>query len=251
MANDNPVLGHDRNGREVRKGDRVRCGCGESSCVVCLQREHHTIGGLVVSVTDGGTLEGPCFQFTDNFGIPSKFAELVAAPASPPAEKGPVDADGRAYAVGDEIRHHTDANWTARVCSISPLRAHDMVFKGAFDLASKCWRIIHRATDTASPIPPETPVAAPGETEERKLARARITPQQARAEVAAWLAPIKEVFKPFPRATLVADRTNDGRPYALAEFPNTVVKGRIWSVDDARARVREWVVEVGEMEARR
>lgn len=103
-------------------------------------------------------------------------------------------------------------------------------------------------------VPPSllpAPVPPPVESEPRKMARARVTPEQAREELMAWLAPIAEVFKPFPRAVVIGERTNDGKHYALAEFPGTVVKGRIWNVSEARERVRQWVQELGDREVRR
>lgn len=101
VITDRPILGKDRNGRDVRNGDVLRCMCGQNAC-------QFPNGGLVASKYEVGW---ECFEDASGFDITLSHAELVTDEATPKPEPivAPPLVDAESLAATQRDKHRLEA----------------------------------------------------------------------------------------------------------------------------------------------
>lgn len=145
-ADSRPVLGKDSLGRDVRKGDKVRCNCGgnaRKSCPINAPDYFHTQAGSVVESWSVALSE-----FHDNNGhfVTARFALLVTADPKPVARY----ASGEEARVGDVIESGLTGDHRlkghATVTAVKPERLNaELGGYGPIQPYPESWRLVRRA----------------------------------------------------------------------------------------------------------
>jgi hypothetical protein len=94
MSDIRPILGHDRNGREVRKGDRIR-------------HYSNSIPDIVVAKTSNGTSGHPCL-FIDELGARGFHFTETELVTDEKAEPAKCTAHGRPWCKNKNCRHEVE-----------------------------------------------------------------------------------------------------------------------------------------------